>query len=334
MNRPIPDGFSRVFRHQRVVWWIFFVNLLLGLLASITPRTMLQPVLDKSLYSQNFSQRFDLGVFLEFLSKPDISMTPWFAGSFVVGLIFLLYMLFLSGGVLSAYHHDRKFTRAQFFEFCGEFFWRMVRLLLCSIIPFGIVFGLLSGVNALSGKMASDAANEMQGFWFRVFGTFVVILMGLLVRAWFDLAQARTVIDHVRGMFVLTFRSLVLALRNLPRFIFMYLMITVIAAIAIMATWYLWLSIPHTSFGASWLLLELLSLLLIGLRLWQRAAMVIWYDNYAELHAPPVLLPPTPLPPPQFVEIERTMVEGVPSERIPAGVILPPSPDPAEEPKP
>lgn len=334
MNRAIPDGFSLVFRHQRVVWWIFFVNLLLGLLASITPRTMLRPVLDKSLYSQNFSQRFDLGIFLEFLSKPDISMTPWFAGSFVVGLIFLFYMLFLSGGVLSAYHHDRKFTAGQFFEFCGEFFWRMVRLLLCSVIPFGIVFGLLAGVNALSGKMANDAANEMQGFRFQVFGTLAVILMGLFVRAWFDLAQARTVIDHVRGMFVLTFRSFVLALRNLPRFIFMYGVITVIAAIAIVATWYLWLSIPHTAFGVSWLLLELLSLLLIGVRLWQRAAMVTWYDNYAKRHAPPVLLPPTPLVPPQFVEIERTMVEVVPSEGIPAEVVLPPSPDPTEEPKP
>ena len=71
MNRLIQDGFSLVFRHQRAVWWIFFVNLLLGFLASITPRTMLQPVLNKSLYSQNFSQHFDLGVFLEFLAKPD-----------------------------------------------------------------------------------------------------------------------------------------------------------------------------------------------------------------------------------------------------------------------
>jgi hypothetical protein len=326
MKRPIRDGFSLVWSHQRLVWWIFFVNLFLGLLASVTPRTILHPTLDKNLHSQHLSQRFDLDIFLQFLAKPDISMTPWLTGSVVVGVIFLFYMLFLSGGVLSVYHHDRKFTRGQFFEFCGDFFWRMARLLLCSIIPFGIVFGLLSGVGTLSNKMSSDAPNEMQGFWFQVIGTFLVIVMGLFVRAWFDLAQARTVIDHVRGMFVLTFRSFVLALRNLPRILFIYLTTTIVAAIAIVLTWYLWLTIPHTSFGASWLLLEVLSLALIGIRLWQRAAMVLWYDNYAELQAPPVQLPPTPLPPQIFVETEPVRVEVLPTEGtgLPADVIQPP----------
>lgn len=122
MNRPIRDGFFLVWRHQRIVWWIFFVNLVLAFLASITPRIILHPVLDKSLYSEQLSKGFDLSVFGELLSRPDISATPWATSSFVVGVIFLFYMLFLSGGLLSAYQHDRKFTRGQFFEFCGDFF--------------------------------------------------------------------------------------------------------------------------------------------------------------------------------------------------------------------
>ena len=334
MNRPIQDGFFLVWRQQRLVWWIFFVNLVLGLLAGLIPRTVLHTALDQSLHSQQLSKGFDVSVFLELLSKPEMSSTPWTAGSAIVGVIFLFYMLFLSGGILSAFHHDRRFTPGQFFEFCGDFFWRMVRLLLCSIIPFGIVFGLLSGVNTISGKMASNAANEMQGFWVQVLGTVVVILVGLFVRAWFDLAQARTVIDHVRGMFVLTFRSFVLSLRNVPRFILMYLVTTVFAAIAIVLSWYVWLGIPHTSFAASWLLLELLSLLLIAVRLWQRAAMVLWYDNYAQLHAPAVLPPPAPLPPPVFVELERAQVDLASQEGLPADVRLPPPPSEPEDRKP
>ena len=202
--------------------------------------------------------------------------------------------------------------------------------MLCSIIPFGIVFGLLSGVNALSGKMASDAPSDTQGFWFQVVGTFFVVLIGLFVRAWFDLGQARTVIDHVRGMFVLTFRSFLMSLRNLPRFVFMYFVPTIVAASAIVLTWYLWLTIPHTSFGASWLVLEILSLLLIGLRLWQRASMILWYQNYAELHAPPVVLPPTPQTPSIFVETNRVPAETV-QEPCPVDVSLTaPAPDPQE----
>lgn len=312
MNRPIRDGFFLVARHQRIVWWIFFVNLVLGFLASVTPRTILHTALDRNFYSQQLGRGFDGTVFSELLTRPEISITPWATGSFVVGVIFLLYMLFISGGVLSAYQHDRKFTRGQFFEFCGDFFWRFVRLMLCSVIPFGIVFGLLSGVNYISGKLSDNAPADRQGFWVQVFGTLVVILIGLFVRAWFDLAQARTVIDHVRGMFFLTFRSLWLSLRHLPRFVFMYFVPALVAAVAIAATWYVWLTIPHTSFGASWILLEVLSLLLIGLRLWQRASMVLWYENYAELHAPPVLAAPAPLPLPVFVDADNSLTESVP----------------------
>ncbi len=305
LKRPIRDGLFLVWRHQRLVWWIFFVNLVLGFLASLAPGAVLHSVLDKSLYSEEMSKHFDAAVFFELLMKPEVSTAPWMAGSLAAGLIFLFYMLFISGGVLAVYHQDRKLTGGQFFECCGDFFWRMVRLLLWSIIPFAIVFGLAAVVQRVSGKMASDAARELQGFYVQVGGSFVCLVFALFVRAWFDLAQARTVIDRVRGMRVLTFRSFVLALRNLPRLVSIYLTTAFVAALAVFAAWTLWLRIPHGSFGASWLLLELLTLVLVGVRLWQRAATVVWYENYAELHTPPlpVLLIPSPPPTTELVEV-------------------------------
>src|SRR5260370_13753310 len=243
------------------------------------------------------SKRFDATVFAELLTKPEVSTLPWMTSSLAVGVIFLFYMLFISGGVLAIYHQDRKLTGGQFFESCGDFFWRMVLLLLWSIIPFAMVFGLVTVVQHVSGKMASDAPRELQGFFVQAGGWFLCLLFALFVRAWFDVAQARTIIDQVRGIRVLSLRSFELALRNLPRLLSIYLTITLVGGIAVLAAWALWLRIPHASFGASWLLLELLTLVLVGVRLWQRAATVVWYENYAELHTPPLRLPlisPTP----------------------------------------
>ena len=98
-------------------------------------------------------------------------------------------------------------------------------------------------------------------------------------------------------MRVLSFRSFVLALRNLPRLLSIYWTTAIIAGIAVLAAWTLWLRIPHVSFGISWLLLELLTLVLVGARMWQRAATVVWYENYAELHTPLLPLPLIPRPP-------------------------------------
>ncbi len=305
LKRPIRDGFFLVWRHRRLVWWIFFVNLVLGFLALLAPSAVLHSVLDKSLYTEEMSKHFDASVFVELLSKPEVSALPWMTGSLAAGVIFLFYMLFIPGGVLAIYHQDRRLTSGQFFESCGDFFWRMARLLLWSIIPFAMVFGLLALVQHVSEKMASDAPRELQGFFVQAGGSFLCLLIAFFVRAWFDLAQARTVIDHVRGMRVLSFRAFVLALRNLPRLLSIYLTTAIIAGIAVLAAGTLWLRIPHTSFGISWLLLELLTLVLVGARLWQRAATLLWYENYAGLHTPPLPLPLIPPPPPttELVEV-------------------------------
>src|SRR5664279_2570268 len=151
MNRPLRDGFSLVWRHQRLVWWIFVVNLFLGFFAFLGPHLGLHSVLGKSMYSRQLSQRFDASVFLELLARPDISLSPAIAGSAVLSIVFFFYVLFLSGGILSTYTYDRKLTNNDFFGACGRFFWRMFRLLLCSLIPFAIAFAAVARVQTVSG---------------------------------------------------------------------------------------------------------------------------------------------------------------------------------------
>jgi len=308
MNRPIRDGFGLIWRQQRLVWWIFFVNLVLGFFASIAPRVMLRPALDKSMYASDLSQSFDASVFIELLSKPEVSLGTPVAGSVVAGVIFLFYMIFIAGGVLVAFREDRKLTRGEFFHASGEYFWRMVGLLLCSIIPFGIVIALIARVGTVSGKMAADAPRDMQGFWVRVAGYLVCLVLALFVRAWFDLAQTRTVIDGVRGMFKLSFRTFVLALRHAHNLLFIYVTTTLVCAVVTFAAWRLWLNIPHNSFGRSWLLLEIVTVVMVAIRLWQRAATVLWYENYAELQAAAVPVAPVPLAAPEVVQTEVEVI--------------------------
>src|SRR5260370_35020934 len=134
LKRPIRDGFFLVWRQQRLVWWLFFVNLVLGFLASLAPGAVLHSVLDKSLYTEQMSKHFDATVFAELLTKPEVSTLPWMTGSLAVGLIFLFYMLFISGGVLAIYHKAGKLTRGTSFDSCATFFGGWRSFLLFSII--------------------------------------------------------------------------------------------------------------------------------------------------------------------------------------------------------
>ncbi len=50
--------------------------------------------------------------------------------------LFLLFMLFVSGGILEVYRQDRRLNTGDFFAASGAFFWRFVRLMLLSLVPF------------------------------------------------------------------------------------------------------------------------------------------------------------------------------------------------------
>jgi len=67
MKRPIRDGFFLVWRHQRLVWWIFFVNLLLGFFASHCAWHRAALFVGQKPLRGELSRRFDATVFIELL---------------------------------------------------------------------------------------------------------------------------------------------------------------------------------------------------------------------------------------------------------------------------
>ena len=321
MYRPLSHGAVLVWRHQRLVWWIWFVNLFLGWLAAIAPRTLFGYAFNsnRSMLSSELVQGFDIGTFIALIARPEIALRSMVGGSVAFSLVFLFYVLFISGGVLAVYSEDRRLSKAEFFGKAGEYFWRMVRLMLFSIVPFGIVFAIASGVNALASKMGEKADTAVPEYRVLIIGGFICLLLALWIRAWFDLAQTRTVCDQERGMFALTFRALGLAFRKTLRFLGIYLGTTIVGVIVAVCAFLIWLNIPHARYVASWTLLELVSLILIGIRLWQRAAMMVWYTNYVSVHlAPPAVM---------HTVIPSAIPMATPSEPQPEAGITSPAPE-------
>src|SRR3954462_9962445 len=122
------EGARRVWRHQRVLWWLLFVNFVLGALGTIPMASRVGSAADHSLHSQVLSDAFDLPAFLELASNPDVALWSKTTDSIWFALIFFFFALFLTGGILETYRADRKLTSAEFFEACGAYFWRWIRL--------------------------------------------------------------------------------------------------------------------------------------------------------------------------------------------------------------
>jgi len=290
------EGARRVWRHQRILWWLLFVNFVIAALGTIPMASRVGSAADHSLHSQVLSNGFDLPAFLELASNPDVALWSKTTDSIWFALIFFFFALFLTGGILETYRADRKLTSAEFFEACGAYFWRWIRLVVYLLIVLAPVLFLASGITKWSDKLSEDAPQEKLGFWVDVWGLLFVLLLMMVIRLWFDMAQVRAVAEQEPAMRRNLARTLKLIFRNFGALFGMYFCISLFAWLGLTLAWWLWLSIPGERIGSTFILFEVLLVWWMGTRLWQRASETAWYERHAEVAEPAALYPIAPEP--------------------------------------
>lgn len=276
----VAAGARLVWRRQPVLWWLYAINLLLGLAAALRAGMSFGGVLNQSLAAVRLVKGFDLTAFGELLAQPEVASAQFGVGSFFLLVIYFVFFLFVSGGVLETYRRDQTPTTAEFFAAAGLYFWRFVRLLVMLVVllvPVGIAAGLL---RRFSGRLASDAPSEMLGFWVQLGGTLLLLLLLMALRLWFDMAQVRAVAEGERAMRRTLWRALKLTLGNFGSLFGLYLRISLVAWAGVALAAWVWVKfVPAEAVGLSFLLGQAVVLLWLTTRLWQRASETLWYQR-------------------------------------------------------
>jgi len=270
-----------VWRRQHILWWIYALNFSLALMGTLPFSLRLSRVLDRSLAAERLYKGFDLTVFIELVTQPDVSLRALVPGSFLFTLLFFVTMLFLTGGILEAYRYDRKLKPGEFFYSCGTFFRPFVRLLgllLIVLVPVGVLFGL---VQRWSNRLAADAPWEMLGFWVQVGGTMVMLFLFMVVRLWFDMAQVCAVAEGELRMRYAFVRGYKLTFGNFGVLIWIYLRILLATAVGLVLPLWVWVELVRPEWVAvSFLVGQALVLWWLTARLWLRASETLWYQEH------------------------------------------------------
>ena len=293
---PLREGFRRVWHYQRVLWWIFFINLLFGLWGSMPTLTKLEDV-GHSLRAQRLVNMFDYGAFSELTSNPEVDPFAAQGGSLHFAFVFLFFMLFLTGGILEAYRADRTLTMREFFEACGSYFWRWVRLLIFMLIVMIPIAMLASGVSKLFSRLALESPDEKFAYWVLFGGLLLAAFLWTCVRLWFDMAQVRAVVEEDYGMWRNAGRAFRLTFGNFASLFWLYFRISFIWGVIFGLGFWIWTKMPPARFEWSILVLEFVILTGFGTRLWQRASEMAWYQRQY-LASAPLAIPVTPSPDP------------------------------------
>jgi hypothetical protein len=298
------DGAHRVWRHQRILWWLLAVNFILAEFGTMPMASRVGRVADHSLFSQRLTDGFDLLAFVDLASNPDVAFWSKSSDSLLFSLVFFVFAMFLTGGILETYRTNRKLSKGEFFQACGAFFWRWARLLVFMLIVLVPVFFLAYGITKWSGNLSDDAPQEKLGFWVDLVGLLFVLLLMMAIRLWFDMAQVRAVAQDERAMRRSLARAFKLTFGKLGSLYWLYFRISFLAWLGLAASVWIWLRIPAQRVGSTFFLFEVLVAWWIGTRLWQRASETVWYERHAEVPVlasvipiAPELPPVAPLPP-------------------------------------
>jgi hypothetical protein len=275
----LSEGARRVWRCRQVCWWLFLVNVVLSAFGTFPAASSMGRVTDHSLYSDRLVQGFDLSAFSELARNPDVGLWSRHEASLHFAVVFFVFALFLTGGILQTYRTDRKLTTVEFFQACGLYFWRWVRLLTWMTIVLVPVAILGSGVSKWAGTLAYDAPQETLGYWVLTAGMLVVLFLMMSLRLWFDMAQVRVVAEGDSSMRQALARSFGVALRNFGSLFWLYFRISFLAWMSLAVGAWIWVRIPAQHVGLSFLVWEVVLLWWTGTRLWQRASETVWYER-------------------------------------------------------
>ena len=330
-NSASPSGFGLLWRRQGVLWWIFAVNFIFAALGSLPGFLRLHHTLGNSLAAQPLTTRFDVGMFFELVRLPEVELMRFTTASYLFALVFFVFMLFATGGVLETYREGRRLTTGEFFAASGAYFWPFVRLALLSIIPFAVAGMIYQALQKFADHAGDRAVADQVGIFLGLAALAVFLLLALFVRLWFDMAKVRAVTLNERRMWRNTWRAWNITWQGFGRLYGMYFGISLVAWIATAILLAIWTQLPATAAGAVFILLELIMLVQIASRLWQLASASLWYQQHAEAIAPP-LIEPLPQPAPDIEHAPEPFHEpaGGPMNE-PDAEVAPPPKDPGPE---
>jgi hypothetical protein len=302
----LAEGAGLVWRRRSVLWWVFAGNVVLGALGTLPMARELNRALRHTFAGNQLFQGFDLGMFYELQRLPEVNPLRFKTSAYAFAVLFAVFMLFVSGGILETYRQGRRrISLDDFFAASGHFFWRFVRLMVLSLVPFGLIGAAYFDVEKAADYLGNKAVADQVGFVVWLAGVVLLTLLTLFVRLWFDLAKVHTVASDDRRMLHSAWKGLAVTRRQVRSLLWMYLRISLVAWLTLLVAFLIWTKIPPTAIWATFVLLELVMLVQLGARLWQMASATIWYERHVEpvsasVDFAPPLPPEVPEPTPQL----------------------------------
>src|ERR1700746_3411117 len=275
------SGASLVWIRQRVLWSVYAANFVLAYVATRGTNERIAAILGHSLAADQLVHGFNLGAAGSLAMNPEFPFGGSISASLLGAILFTIFTIFATGGILAIYYSGQRLHVGAFFEACGHHFWRFVRLtiyLLLVLIPVFILGGIAHHVY---DRINKQSFSPMPAVHFVEAAAIILLLLLICIRLWFDMAQVIAVAEDERRMHKALRRAAGLLRHNFGSLFWLYFRVSLIAWIVFAVGVHIWMEhLRPESILAPFLLSQFLIIFWQGCRLWQRASECIWYREH------------------------------------------------------
>ena len=273
-------------RNWPCVVWAYAVNLFFALLAAVPFATGLGSYLDHSLAAQKIAGTIDISSITELgLQIRDTSFFPMVMHtSGWLGLFQVLALFFLFAGSMFVFVAAEPPLFSVLLRGGVAYFWRFVRAALLAGGSAAVILSVLFAIRAGLLAKADSVYVGRRMFVFATISLFVILLVALLLRVWWDLVEVyivRNAMDGERRVHLSLLPALRLLFRHFFRAFGSFLLAGTAGVTALALCLAVWKSLPAHQVWMAALLTQLGLFLLLASRFWQRgleAALVMAVD--------------------------------------------------------
>jgi hypothetical protein len=280
----IRSAASRGIANWRIgIIWIF-ATLIPTAIVALPVGHLIADALDHSMFAAEWAKGWDLTTIVELVTN-STDFASVLTGSAIVSVIVtLLFWPFLSAMVLSTTNDEQPPGFVALFQGGARSYGRMLRMLLWSVVPFGIAAGIGGVALHVAHKMGDKAILESTAHHEHTAAVVLTLVLLLLAHITVEAGRAQFALDAGRRSAVKAWWRGIQLIKARPLAAFASYLALTIGGLALMALLgWIRINLPHA--GLFGILLALcLTQIIVMAAVWMRASRLLALVRIGEIH--------------------------------------------------
>ena len=196
----LKTGFQRGWSAKRMILIYFLANLFCGVVLALPLRGLLGSTINGTLLGEALGGRIDMNFFMDFVNHHSDFWKTWQLLAIGAAIFYLLTNIFLSGGALSVFGSEERYSTTLFWSGAAKYFGRFLRLWLMALPVFGIFFLIMFVEKGVTRLVFGADPYQSVTYWAGWVRTGLMGLAVILAHMFFDYARIYSVLHDENRM--------------------------------------------------------------------------------------------------------------------------------------